>query len=83
MAIVTFPVAMALVDVLLLEIVPHAESLLPLVEMIEMEDEVGAIVGPLLAVPSDEEAIGIGVVVPRVVTGEIAMTGTTEMTETN
>jgi hypothetical protein len=49
-ATVSFPVAMPLVVVLQLEIVPPAEKLLPLVEMIEMEDEVGVIVGPLLVV---------------------------------
>jgi hypothetical protein len=78
--IVTFPVVMPLVVVLQLEIVPRAEKLLPLVEMIEMEDEVGATVGPLLAVlPGGER---IGAVVPKAATGETAMTETTGTTKT-
>jgi hypothetical protein len=87
--IVTIPVATLLVGVLPLLIVLRVVEILLPVEMIEMEDEVEAIVDPPLHVVLhlEEEAKEIEAVVQRSVTGEevvivIAMIGMIEMTET-
>lgn len=84
--IATIPVAAMLLDVALqLLIVLLEEILLQCVERTEMDDEVEAIVGPLPAVHQEEEAAGIGALVRRAVIEEeieIAMIGTTGMTET-
>ena len=65
-------------------IVLLAEKFLQCAEKTEMDDEVGAIVGPQPVVHQEEEAAGTGALVQKVVIEgeiEIVMIGTTEMTE--